>query len=111
MAQRLRWPPPRDTFAALRNTLPSIARQLPADSPVLLRVAGLTEDHFNYLRYILIPRPLELKLARASRVVLLSAVDKEADADARIRRERPDLVRVTCLPQRDYVITLFKQGP
>lgn len=105
----LRWPAGQDSFHHLRNSVAEVGALLPVDSPVSLRVAGLSEDHFNYLRYLLIPRPLEVKAARASRLLLLTAARDEAAATDRLNYERPDLKPQQRITGPGYSLTLFKQ--
>ena len=107
----LRWPERGDVFPALRKSAAALSPALPQDSPVTLRVSGLSEDHFNYLRYCFIPRPLELNMARTSRVVLLCAADSAANSVQRLHRERPDLRQTYRGSGPGYSILLFKSVP
>lgn len=106
-AQALRWSLEKDTFARLRNSLPALEARLPPDSAVAIRVEGMTDDHFNYLRYRLIPRPLELSLPATRRVILLTSAKMERLASERMKRQRPDLYCVLQVREDDYWLALY----
>jgi hypothetical protein len=106
-AQALHWPLEKDTFAQLRNSLAALEARLPQDSAVSIRIEGMADDHFNYLRYLLIPRPLELSLPATRRMILLASTKMERLAFERMKRQRPDLQCVLQVREKDYCLALF----
>lgn len=109
-AHALKWPESGDRLTALRQKTRLLAQSLCIDSPVALRAVGLPEDYFNHLRYAMIPRPLEMKMPRANRVVLLTADSTANKAVERLMYERPNLVLAERQTGRGFQLLLYKSG-
>ncbi len=90
-AHGLRWPAGKDVFYDLKIGWNRLGARIPADSPVMIRVVALPDDHFNYLRYFAIPRPLKLKPEAARTVLLATPMAHYREEARRLLRQNPAL--------------------